>query len=104
MSKVALAVFTLAAVALPATAQAGEVGNRLGHQEYRIYQGVRDGQLSPREYERLQAGEARINDVRVEDLENHDGHLTYGEYRQLNRMENRQSNRIFWTKHDGPGR
>ncbi len=88
-------------VLAPLTAQAGEVRNREVYQENRIYQGVRSDQLTRGEYDRLQRGEARINDRRLSDLSRDNGHLTGWQYRQLNREENRLSSRIYVDKHNG---
>ena len=90
----------LPAIVLPMAAQAGEVYNREQHQENRIYAGVRNGTLSRREYDHLQNQESRLNAVRTEDLENHNGRLTPAEYRHLNRDENYLSREIYWDKHN----
>jgi hypothetical protein len=90
----------LATIVPPIAARAGEVYNREQYQEHRIYQGVRNGTVGPREYEVLQNQEARLNARRVEDLENHDGRLTPAEYRNLNRAENRLSHEIYRDKHN----
>jgi hypothetical protein len=94
-----IAALCIAALA-PMAAQAGEVRNREANQENRIYQGVRIDQLTRGEYDRLQRGEARINDRRLSDLSRDNGHLTGAQYRQLNREENRLSNRIYIDKHN----
>ena len=87
-------------IAAPLAAQAGEVWNREENQQDRIYQGVRNGSITGREYSNLQARETRLNNQRTEDLENHNGHLTGSEYRQLNREENRDSRAIYRDKHN----
>lgn len=88
------------AALMPVAAQAGEVRNREVRQENRVYQGVQSGQLTRGEYDRLQNSEARVNDQRRNDLYHDDGHLTGAQYRQLNREENRLSNRIYVDKHN----
>jgi len=85
---------------MPMAAQAGEVRNREVRQENRIYQGVQSDQLTRGEYDRLQRGEARINDQRRNDLYRNDGHLTGAQYQKLNREENRLSSRIYIDKHN----
>jgi hypothetical protein len=85
----------------PIAANAGEVGHREIRQENRIYQGVRSGQVTPGEYDRLQSQEGRLNDQRANDLKKDDGHLTGAQYRQLNHEENHLSNDIYRDKHNG---
>ena len=92
----ALAAFALAA--LPASA--GEVHNRVGDQQRRIDQGVRSGQLTQGEYVRDQNHLARINAQRRSDLRQNGGTLTGAEKAQLNRELNRNSERIYFTKHN----
>jgi hypothetical protein len=94
------AVATAAAIAAPLAAQAGEVYNREGYQEARIYNGVRDGQLGPREYANLQTREARLNAARQADLARHDGHLTPWEAGHLNQRENAISRSIWTDRHN----
>ena len=93
-----------AAVAAPLAASAGEVQNRINHEQQRINQGVYNGTLSPREYQLLDNGLDRIAAQRNRDLQRDGGPLTAAQYRQLNREQNRLSNRIWNEKHDGPGR
>jgi len=95
-----LAVLCTASLIAPIAAQAGEVSNREAWQEHRIYQGVRDGQLTAGEYGHLQRQEARLNDQRVNDLARNGGHLTGRQYQQLNREENRISNHIYRDRHN----
>jgi len=97
-----LLIAALAAAALaPLAAHAGEVTNREGRQESRIYQGTQRGSLTRGEYNRLQRSETRINDQRARDLSRNGGHLTGGEYARLNHEENRLSSRIYVDKHNG---
>lgn len=94
------AVATAAAIVAPLAAQAGEVYNREGYQEARIYNGVRDGQLGPREYDNLQNREARLNWARRQDLARNGGHLTPWEYHHLNQRENAISRSIWNDRHN----
>lgn len=102
-NKIALATVVAASLIVPIAANAGEVRNREVRQENRIYNGVKTGELTQREYDALQRREAQINEQRLNDLHRNDGHLTAREYRQLNREENRLSKRIYNTKHDRNG-
>jgi hypothetical protein len=105
MYKPVLAFLCAASIIAPLSAQAGEVRNREIRQEHRIYQGVRNDTLSPREYATLQRQEYRLNEQRNDFLHDGDGRdgLTHAQYRQLNREENRLSHNIYRAKHDGPG-
>lgn len=98
------AVGALAVAALPASA--GEVSNRVENQQDRIQQGVASGQLTQGEYNRDENRLRSINHQRLNDLRRNDGHLTAAERAHLNRELNRNSNRIYFTKHnraDQPG-
>jgi hypothetical protein len=98
------AVGAFAVAALPASA--GQVWNRVENQQDRIQQGVRSGQLTRGEYSRDEAHLRAINAQRRADLRRNDGHLTPAEQARLNRELNRDSNRIYFTKHnraDQPG-
>jgi hypothetical protein len=96
--KAIVATALLASFVAPLAASAGEVQNRLNHEQARINQGVRNGSLTYGEYRRLDRGEDRIQAQRNRDLR--DGRLSPREYRQLNRAENRLSDRIYYDKHD----
>jgi hypothetical protein len=100
-TKALFALLCAAGMLTPLAAQAGEVRHREIRQENRIYQGVQYGTLTTQEYDRLQADEARLNDLRARDLHSGGG-LSRAEYRQLNADENRLSHQIYRTKHDGP--
>ncbi|MGH7661566.1 MAG: hypothetical protein ACRENA_11710 [Vulcanimicrobiaceae bacterium] len=101
--KVLLATFAsgiLAASALPLAAQAGEVSNRVGDQQGRIAAGVHDHQLSRHEYVKDESHLAAINAQRRHDLARNGGYLRPGQKVQLNREFNRNSARIYRTKHN----
>ena len=87
------------ACAIPA-AHAGEVYNRLQNQQARIGQGIRSGQLTPGETQRLERREATINARRRADLAAHGGHLTPGDSRRLNAREDSVSGQIYVDKHN----
>ncbi len=103
LGKILLAALTsgvLAASSLPLAAQAGEVYNREHDQQTRINQGVRNGSLTYGEYRADENHLARVNAQRRADLRHDDGHLTAGQYHQLNRELNNNSDRIYYTKHN----
>lgn len=99
LKPIILAAATLAMLA-PLAANAGEVQNRLNHEQQRINAGVRGGGLTAGEYNRLDRSQDHIQAERNRDLRRNDGHLTRGEYRSLNRQENRLSDRIYFDRHN----
>jgi hypothetical protein len=99
-TKIVLTSALMASFVAPLAANAGEVQNRINHQNARINQGVRNGSLTFGEYNRLDRSENRIQAERNRDLRNNDGHLTPGEVHSLNRQENVQSRRIYFDKHN----
>jgi hypothetical protein len=105
MYKSLLTVLCAASVLAPLGAQAGEVSHREVRQQHRIYQGVQNGTIAPREYAHLEQQEARLNAQRVRDLHDGDGRdgLDRRQYVQLNRDENHLSREIYRAKHNGTG-
>src|SRR2546423_7887775 len=102
----------LAALVLPlaATAQAQTnchhprgINAREHRQEQRIQQGVRSGELTRREAERLQAEQARI---RVDEAyaRRSGGEFTARERARIERAEHKASKDIYKQKHDGQDR
>ena len=89
------------ALLIPFAASAQEVRNRELHQQQRIGQGLESGQITANGASRLESREARINASRRADLAANGGHLTPGEYRNLNRRENAASSQIYRDKHNG---
>ena len=76
------------------------INQRKENQQDRIGQGVTNGTLSPAEAARLERQSARINrEERAMRAEDH-GHLTAEDRRTLTAQQNRESKRIYNTKHD----
>jgi len=75
------------------------VMDRQLRQQARIQQGIRSGQLTPRETRRLEREQRRINRAKERMLRN-DGRLGPRERMRLNRMQNRASRHIFNKKHN----
>lgn len=97
----ALVSATVVGLALaPLVASAGEVHNRINDQNARINQGVSSGELTAGEYHRLDGSADRINAQRRADLRANGGRLTPREYANLNREQNRLSDRISFDKHN----
>jgi hypothetical protein len=98
-----LIVAALAAAALlPAAAEAqrrGPINRHQHHQQTRIRQGVRSGELTRREAARLQAEQARIR-VRETYARRSGGEFTARERRRIARAQHRSSRHIYHQKHD----
>ncbi len=97
---------TLAALALPVLAQTdpqpkSEVGKRAENQQDRIAQGVKSGQLTPRETANLESKDARINREVHNDRAANGGKLTGAEKAKVNHQQNRVSRQIYRDKHNG---
>ncbi len=102
-TKALVATALLVSLVAPLAASAdGEVEQRVDNQQQRINQGVHNGSLTSGEYHRLDNGLDRINAQRNRDLRRNDGHLTPAQYRQINREQNRLSDRIYFDKHNRP--
>jgi hypothetical protein len=83
-----------------ATGGAQTVNQRRENQQDRIGQGVTSGQLTAGETARLERQEARLNHQIADDREDHKGHLTARERRQINREQNGLSKEIYRLKHN----
>ena len=92
----ALCVLGVSAVSF--AGQRGYIDKREYREQRRINQGIRSGELTRREAERLEAGMARI---RVDErFARSDGHISFRERERLNRELNRESRAIYGQKHD----
>jgi len=79
------------------------VNAREARQQQRLYNGIQNGSLTPREAARLEHQEAKIN--RQEWRMRHDGNgLQPAERARLERELNRTSQHIYHQKHDAQGR
>ena len=94
-------VSAILAMSGPAMAQTF-IDEREAHQQERIEQGIKSGQLTCRETRQLERGEGRIDRVEGRDLAK--GPLTAHEREHLNRMLNRESRRIYRDKHNAAHR
>lgn len=72
------------------------------HNQQRIEQGVRSGQITHREAVRLQRAQARID--RMEKLALNDGRVTRGERARIESAQNELSRAIRHEKHDAQTR
>lgn len=97
----ALAIFALPAVAQNAAAPSGRtIHQRKENQQARIAQGVKSGQLTPRETAHLERKEARINREIRHDRAANGGKLTPQERKQITRQQNQVSRQIYRDKHN----
>ena len=88
------------ALLVPVAASAQEVSGREQQQQQRIGQGLASGQITAGGSAKLERREARINASRRADLAANGGHLTPGEYRNLNHRETAASAQIYKDKHN----
>ena len=82
-------------------AKEGRIKERKENQQKRIAQGVKSGQLTPKETARIEHNEAKINKEVRHDRKANGGNLTNKEKAQVNRQQNRVSKEIYNQKHDG---
>ncbi|HJQ57873.1 MAG TPA: hypothetical protein VJ890_13245 [Vineibacter sp.] len=77
------------------------IDGRQVHQDRRVYRGVQDGSLTPREYQWLERRDARID--AFEARAKADGVVTPRERARLDGVLDRQSAAIYRQRHDGQG-
>ena len=94
----------LAALSLPAFAQhtTPQIDQRQDRQERRIEQGVRSGELTPRETARLARGQARIRQMERQALA--DGRISRRERREIDHAQDQQNQLIARLKHNDRAR
>jgi len=76
-----------------------EVNQRLDNQQSRIQQGEANGTMTGKQAARDERHDENIAQRESADEAKHNGHITKGEQRRLNRAENRNSKRIYRQKH-----
>ena len=95
---------TLSAAALvlagAAFGQTSEHKQRSDNQQDRVAQGVKSGQLTPRETANLEKKEAGINKEVRTDKAADGGHLTVQQKAAVNRQQSRESKQIYADKHN----
>lgn len=100
MKRIILALLVIGATYGTVSAQTAtsRIHHRQTRQQHRIADGVRSGELTPRETARLENREAKIqHDKR---LAKADGVVTRREKARLTREQNRASRAIYRQKHD----
>jgi hypothetical protein len=88
------------ALMLPAAAQAQTIHQRKENQQDRIAQGVKSGELTPRETARLEHKEAKLNRETRRMRAANGGTLTPAEKAKVTRQQNHLSRDIYHQKHD----
>lgn len=88
------------AVSTAVPALAAEVDRREAHQQDRIAEGVKSGELTPGETARLERREQKIRGEVRRDRAANGGKLTPAEKAKINRQENRTSRAIYRAKHN----
>jgi hypothetical protein len=76
-----------------------EVNKRLGNQNSRINQGVKNGTLTKAQAGQLHKDDRQIRQEERDMASQNGGHVTKQEQRTLNQQENRVSNQIYDEKH-----
>ena len=77
----------------------GRINNRESRQQRRIYQGARNGSLTPRETYRLERQQAQLRRTEAR-YRRSGGGLSWRERYKLERREDRTSRSIYRQKHD----
>ena len=85
----------------PGHPRVNEVNARETNQQDRIANGVKNGTMTPGQASRVENLEQNIENQQKADMAAHNGHLTKGEQKQLNKEQNRTSKQIYKDKHDG---
>jgi hypothetical protein len=88
-----------AIVLVPFAAEAGPIQNRINRQEYRVYQGVKNGSISAKEYKQIDRRLDSIEATRLRNIQS-GGKLTTAEKYRLNRRLNNTSRSIYRDRHD----
>lgn len=100
LHSIALTAALLVAPALMNAQTNHEINQRKADQQHRIAQGVRSGQLTPRETAHLERQERGINREEHAMRAQNNGRLTRQDRRVLNHQQNTESRRIFRDKHN----
>ena len=91
----------MAATALPAAAQTYRSENREDRQQWRIYRGAVQGELTNRELRRLDRQQRRID--RAQWRAARDGYITREERRRIERKQDRAGRNIYRKTHNNRG-
>jgi len=84
----------------PGHPRVNEVNARQQNQQNRIANGVKSGELTPKETVKLEKQQQHIDNQEKRDMAAHNGHLTKAEQNKLNREQNKASKDIHKDKHN----
>ncbi|ABF41288.1 hypothetical protein Acid345_2287 [Candidatus Koribacter versatilis Ellin345] len=84
----------------PGHPRVNQVNGREENQQDRIAQGVKSGQLTPKETAHLEKGEQRLQHNEKQDMKADGGHLTKQDQKQLNHEANNMSKKVYKDKHN----
>ncbi len=85
-------------------AQETEIHERKVNQQKRIANGVKSGELTPKETAKLENKQANLNKQISTDRKANGGNLTNNQKKQINARQNKLSQKISNQKHDAPGK
>jgi hypothetical protein len=77
-----------------------EVNQREQNQQNRIANGVKSGQLTPAETQKVEKQQQHIQNQEKKDMAKDNGHLTKANQAQLNKEQNKASKNIYDKKHN----
>jgi hypothetical protein len=77
-----------------------QVNAREQNQQNRIANGMKSGELTPKEAGKLERQEQHIVKQEKKDMAAHNGHLTKAEQTKLNKEQNKASKNIYAKKHN----
>jgi uncharacterized lipoprotein YajG len=83
----------------PGHPRVNQINTREANQQNRIAQGIKQGQLGPREAAKLERQETRIQNQEKRDMAANGGRLTHAEQKRLNHDQNVESQRIKEDRH-----
>jgi CRISPR/Cas system-associated endoribonuclease Cas2 len=84
----------------PGHPRVNEVNAREQNQQNRIANGVKSGELTPKETVKLEKQQQHIDNQEKKDMAAHNGHLTKAEQVKLNKEQNKASKNIYAKKHN----
>ena len=99
---IALSAIFVMSITVVATAHTPYINRRERHEQRRINQGIRSGELTRREAVRLEAQQSRIRVA--ERFAKSDGRFTRRERYRLDHMLDRASRNVYRQKHDSQDR
>ncbi len=83
----------------PGHPRVNEVNRRENRQQQRIGNGIKSGRLNSQQASNLEKRETSVQNREQKDMAAHNGHLTKGEQKGINRQQNRISKSIYKDKH-----